>query len=183
MTSTAFDDQFAPEPTTRRESVTDAMRGQIAALELELKRQRERAEAAEAELKQKPAAPDSNSIDFDRIKTPATAVPPEWVGGWLHKSGQTYRVIAVANIHAKDYRYPMTIVYQGEDGRIWSRLASDWHGSMSRKPTGHDWQTTENLTAEQRPIAEIHLRTLRDAGLLREGGFRGNFEVLPCRQS
>lgn len=63
--------------------------------------------------------------------------------------------------------------------------AWDWIDIYCRHlaTAGRDWQTTENLTAEQRPIAEIHLRTLRDAGMLREGGFRGNFEVLPCRQS
>ena len=43
--------------------------------------------------------------------------------------------------------------------------------------TGHDWQTIDNITPEQRPTAERHLQTLREAGLLVEGGFRGNFEV------
>jgi len=53
MTTTAYDDQYtvATEPHIRRETVEDALRGQIAALELELRRQRERAELAESELK------------------------------------------------------------------------------------------------------------------------------------
>jgi len=60
------------------------------------------------------------------------AVPEEWAGEWLHKSGRAYRVIAVANTAATDDRYPLTIVYQDDGGRTWSRLASDWHGSMTR---------------------------------------------------
>lgn len=43
---------------------------------------------------------------------------------------------------------------------------------------GHDTQTIDNLNHDQRVIARQHLGTLRRMGLLREGGFRGNFEVL-----
>lgn len=39
-----------------------------------------------------------------------------------------------------------------------------------------DQQTTANLSADDRAIAEQHLQTLRDAGLIEhERGFRGNF--------
>lgn len=41
---------------------------------------------------------------------------------------------------------------------------------------GQDQQTTENLSASDRAIAEQHLQTLRDSGLIEhERGFRGNF--------
>lgn len=42
---------------------------------------------------------------------------------------------------------------------------------------GHDTQTLDGLNRDERAQAERHLQTLREAGLLREGGFRGNFEV------
>ena len=76
-----------------------------------------------------------DAADNRHMQSPAVAVPAvpdEWAGKWRHKSGRIYRVIAVANTAATDYRYPLTIVYQGDDGRTWSRLASDWHGSMTR---------------------------------------------------
>jgi kynurenine formamidase len=43
---------------------------------------------------------------------------------------------------------------------------------------GHDTQTIDNLNAAERITARQHLGTLRRIGKLREGGFRGNFEVL-----
>ena len=43
---------------------------------------------------------------------------------------------------------------------------------------GHDTQTLDNLNAAERVTAQQHLGTLRRFGLLREGGFRGNFEVI-----
>ena len=45
---------------------------------------------------------------------------------------------------------------------------------------GQDQQTTANLSADDREIAEQHLQTLRDAGLIEhERGFRGNFVKKP----
>lgn len=43
---------------------------------------------------------------------------------------------------------------------------------------GQDTQTMDNLTAEERITARQHMGTLRRLGLLKEGGFRGNFEVM-----
>lgn len=42
---------------------------------------------------------------------------------------------------------------------------------------GHDTQTMDNLNAAERVTARQHMGTLRRLGMLREGGFRGNFEV------
>lgn len=51
---------------------------------------------------------------------------------WRHASGRQYVVLLVANEHAeRKTDYPLTVVYQGEDGRVWSRLASAWHRSMA----------------------------------------------------
>lgn len=44
--------------------------------------------------------------------------------------------------------------------------------------SGIDWQTLDNLTAAERITARQHMETLRRLGRLREGGFRGNFEVI-----
>lgn len=43
---------------------------------------------------------------------------------------------------------------------------------------GHDTMTMDNLNPAERIIARQHLGTLRRLGKLREGGFRGNFEIL-----
>lgn len=43
---------------------------------------------------------------------------------------------------------------------------------------GHDTMTMDNLNAAERVTARQHLGTLRRLGKLREGGFRGNFEVM-----
>jgi hypothetical protein len=54
---------------------------------------------------------------------------------WQHTNGNQYIILCVANCHTEDpKRYPPTVVYQGDNGRIWSRDASDWHRSMKRMP-------------------------------------------------
>lgn len=50
---------------------------------------------------------------------------------WRHRSGNYYRVLAVANEYADDKTaYPVTVVYSSENCVIWSRPLSDWHQSM-----------------------------------------------------
>lgn len=53
---------------------------------------------------------------------------------WLHYSGRTYTIILLANLESTNPRYPVTVVYQGENGNIWSRPASDWNRSMTKMP-------------------------------------------------
>ena len=48
---------------------------------------------------------------------------------------------------------------------------------------GRDWQTTDNMSAASRVIAQQHIGTLRRLGMIREGGFRGNFEILTITPS
>lgn len=48
---------------------------------------------------------------------------------WQHTSGRFYKVLHIAN-KPNDGRYPCTIVYQGTDGEVWARRATDWHRSM-----------------------------------------------------
>lgn len=55
---------------------------------------------------------------------------PELGSEWVHKNG-TYRVLGYTNkATTNETKYPVTIVYVGKNGRVWSRPASDWHRSM-----------------------------------------------------
>lgn len=49
---------------------------------------------------------------------------------WRHRNGNIYTVLCIAN-EPDAARYPRTIVYRGENGKVWARLASDWHRSMT----------------------------------------------------
>lgn len=71
-------------------------------------------------------------------KTVAAPVEVPKVGSaWRHKNGNAYRVVAIANdcdAHFSE-RYPVTVVYQGENGKMWARRADDWHRSMTHDAT------------------------------------------------
>lgn len=71
-------------------------------------------------------------------KTAAAPVEVPKVGSaWRHKNGNAYRVVAIANdcdAHFSE-RYPVTVVYQGENGKMWARRADDWHRSMTHDAT------------------------------------------------
>ena len=68
------------------------------------------------------------------------------------------------------------------------RAASDaytWLKTYCRHwaTVGHDTQTLDNLNNSERITARQHLGTLRRLGMIREGGFRGNFEILTITPS
>lgn len=51
---------------------------------------------------------------------------------WLHKSGNFYTVVMIANgASERSDEYPVTVVYRDYQGRIWSRPLSRWHESMT----------------------------------------------------
>ncbi len=51
---------------------------------------------------------------------------------WRHTNGNLYTVLCVANeFTERPEQYPPTVVYQGDNGRIWSRPVSDWSRSMT----------------------------------------------------
>lgn len=60
----------------------------------------------------------------------STDTVPNLKSLWKHTNGNIYQVLLVTNL-PNDVCYPMTIVYQGANGAIWSRPASDWHRSMT----------------------------------------------------
>lgn len=55
---------------------------------------------------------------------------PEEGSWWEHRNGNRYMVIAVVN-ESDTERYPLTVVYRGENGKWWARRADDWHRSMT----------------------------------------------------
>lgn len=51
---------------------------------------------------------------------------------WVHKNGNQYTVICVTNLKTTRHEeYPITVVYRGDNGNLWSRLLSRWYGSMT----------------------------------------------------
>jgi len=53
---------------------------------------------------------------------------------WQHRNGIEYKVIAIANQYANaenQARYPVTVIYQGQNGKIWARELSDWSRSFT----------------------------------------------------
>lgn len=46
---------------------------------------------------------------------------------WRHYNGNEYEVMYIANEHSeRPDDFPMTVVYRGKDGRIWSRPLNEW---------------------------------------------------------
>lgn len=67
--------------------------------------------------------------------TEPTELPPTPGSRWTHRNGAPYTVLMIANADTQDEaRYPVTVVYQGDNGKVWSRPASDWHRSMTATP-------------------------------------------------
>lgn len=52
---------------------------------------------------------------------------------WHHNNGNVYTVIEIANLDSKDLtKYPITVVYRGKNGKIWTRPLTDWHRSFTK---------------------------------------------------
>lgn len=71
--------------------------------------------------------------------------PPQPREVWTHTSGRDYTVLLIANQHSENPKYPPTVVYEGDNGRVWSRPLSDWHRSMTYKAEClHNWVDARN---------------------------------------
>jgi len=83
-----------------------------------------------------------------------TLAAPQQGTVWQHKSGRLYTVLCIAN-HASDEqeRYPATVVYQGQDGNIWSRRVDDWHRSMIASPEKMEICVSEQASQRGSDIA------------------------------
>ena len=49
---------------------------------------------------------------------------------WKHYNGIKYKVIAITNEENIE-KYPITIVYKGKNGKMWSRPLTDWYRSFT----------------------------------------------------
>lgn len=53
---------------------------------------------------------------------------------YKHRNGNEYKVLMITNTAGSPERqekYPKTVVYQGENGHVWSRPLSDWDRSFT----------------------------------------------------
>lgn len=56
---------------------------------------------------------------------------PKLKSKWRHKNGIKYKVIAIAN-ELDTENYPLTVIYKGKNGKIWSRPLNDWYRSFTK---------------------------------------------------
>lgn len=57
---------------------------------------------------------------------------PEIGSQWRHRNGNVYTVESITNGETeRPGQYPVTVVYRGGNGKLWSRPAHDWHRSMT----------------------------------------------------
>lgn len=57
---------------------------------------------------------------------------PERGSVWEHRNGSVYTVVGFTNLHTQnEEKYPVTVIYQGDNGRSWSRPLSEWFRSMT----------------------------------------------------
>lgn len=58
-------------------------------------------------------------------------------GKWLHKNGQTHKVLYIANRHIDEDKrdeYPLLVVYIGEDNQVWAETIEMFLRSRKEKP-------------------------------------------------
>lgn len=53
-------------------------------------------------------------------------------GFYMHSNGSKYQVITIANQNSTRPEYPTMVVYQGEDGKVWSKSMDSFIESMSQ---------------------------------------------------
>lgn len=51
-----------------------------------------------------------------------------------HTSKQIYSVLFITNRETTNLDYPVTVVYVGQNGKLWSRPAVDWFRSFTFIP-------------------------------------------------
>lgn len=58
---------------------------------------------------------------------------------WFHRNGLEYEVVGFTNSKTTNPdKYPVTIIYSGKNGNMWSRPLSDWHRSMTPAPSSKE---------------------------------------------
>ena len=56
------------------------------------------------------------------------------VGLWEHTNGNQYRIVGIANTENTNPKYPITVVYVGENQNLWAKTLDDFLRSMSPVP-------------------------------------------------
>lgn len=57
---------------------------------------------------------------------------PDMWSLWRHRNGRAYRVTGIANANSiNPDAYPVSVVYEGSNGKVWCRPLRDWHRSMT----------------------------------------------------
>ena len=62
---------------------------------------------------------------------------------WIHKNGNMYTILTLANQESTRLdEYPIMVVYQGDNGFIWTRKLNDWYRSMTKmSKTPPEWKS------------------------------------------
>ena len=69
------------------------------------------------------------NVDGSKIKKETMKIP-KIKSKWIHTNGVKYKVVAIAN-ETNTEKYPLTIIYKGKNGKIWSRPLNDWYRSFT----------------------------------------------------
>lgn len=58
---------------------------------------------------------------------------PEIGSMYKHHNGNEYTVLQIANTHAQSEDYPITVVYQGNNGKVWAKTLDNFNNKMKRE--------------------------------------------------
>jgi hypothetical protein len=68
----------------------------------------------------------------------STSIAPEPGTRWQHHSGAFYNVLIIANAKSDRPKFPPTVVYENDNGEVYSRPVSEWEGSFTQVPIQRD---------------------------------------------
>ncbi|WP_063894566.1 hypothetical protein [Burkholderia ubonensis] len=89
---------------------------------------------------------------------------PRPTSAWQHTNGNVYTVLCIANeFTERPEQYPPTVVYMGLNGRIWSRLASDWARSMTLVKDAEDAPAAPAQAAQYDPSRPVSASNLPES--------------------
>jgi hypothetical protein len=82
---------------------------------------------------------EKNSVLDDKGSADKRLETPRPGSKWQHYNGQQYTVLFLTNLDSQYERHPPYVIYQGTNGKLWTRLLSDWHRSFT--PIGTAFET------------------------------------------
>lgn len=109
---------------------------------------------------------------------------PKATTRWQHHNGNFYNVLLVSNGDSERLdEYPETVVYQGDNGKVWSRPLSRWHGSMTEVPKLQKASVSADLAGMPevvltRHLAEFGPKMQQSADKYKTCQYCGGFEAL-----